>query len=179
MTPVIDEWAGWEPAQQREKVAVPADMIRLGGGALAVAVAMAHVADQGGVSAFMAPHWLGWAYRLIEAGGVLTALMLTAPRSAWLGWAGGVLLGVGPFLGFLASRTVGVPGDPGDVGNWTYWVGNLTLVLEAGLVMVSVGMRRTLRRRPSLPAGCATHQARPQSGAPLRAWEPIRPVILH
>jgi hypothetical protein len=30
---------------------------------------------------------------------------------------------VAPFLGFLASRTVGVPQDPGDVGNWSDWVG--------------------------------------------------------
>jgi hypothetical protein len=58
---------------------------------------------------------------------VLTALVLLLPRPsrvtpAWAGWAAGVLLGVGPFVAYVLSRSVGVPGDPGDVGNWvTGW----------------------------------------------------------
>ena len=59
------------------------------------------------------------------------------------------MLGVAPFLGYLTSRTVGVPGDPGDVGNWADWIGVLALVLEAGLVTVSVGMLRVGVRRPA------------------------------
>jgi hypothetical protein len=62
------------------------------------------------------------------------------PRSARLGWAAGVLLGVGPFIGYIASRTVGVPGDPADVGNWGDWVGTLSLIIEAGLIMLSIAM---------------------------------------
>jgi hypothetical protein len=81
-----------------------------------------HVADQGGVTVLNSRAWIGWGYRLTEAGGVLTALALLAPRPArlgpaWLGWAA-VLLGAGPFLAYVASRTVGVPGDLSAVGNW-------------------------------------------------------------
>jgi hypothetical protein len=54
--------------------------------------------------------------RLIEVGGVLTAVLLLIPWTAWLGWAASVLLGVGPFIAYVASRSVGVPGDRGDVG---------------------------------------------------------------
>jgi hypothetical protein len=129
-------------AMRSEPIVAPAMMVRLAGAALALAITTAHVADQGGITAFTAPDWLGWAYRLIEVGGVLTAAALIGPRTARLGWAAGVLLGVAPFLGFLASRTVGVPGDPGDVGNWADWVGTVALVVEAGLVTVSVGMLR-------------------------------------
>jgi hypothetical protein len=142
-----------------EPVVVPAAMVRLAAAALALAIAAAHVADQGGLTAFTAPDWLGWAYRLIEVGGVLTAVALVGPRTGRLGWAGGVLLGVAPLLGYLASRTVGVPGDPGDVGNWADWVGTLALVVEAGLVTVSVGMLRAGLRGPSSVATSATQDA--------------------
>jgi hypothetical protein len=118
---------------------------------LALAVAAVHVADQGGVTAFISPDWIGWGYRLIEVGGVLTALVLLLPRPArfapaWAGWAAGVLLGVGPFAAYILSRTVGVPGDPGDVGNWGYWVGTVSLFVEAALVALSVSMLLALRQ---------------------------------
>jgi hypothetical protein len=132
-----------------EAAVLPPVTIRLVGAVLALAVATAHVADQGGVTAFTAPDWLGWSYRLIEVGGVLVALTLMWPRSARLGWAAGVLLGAGPFVAYIASRTVGVPGDPGDIGNWGDWVGTLALIIEAGLITVSSGMLSALWRRPS------------------------------
>jgi hypothetical protein len=93
-------------------------------------------------------------------GGVLIALALLVPRpawlgSAWLGWAVGALLGAGPFLAYVASRTVGVPGDPGDVGNWGYRVGTVSLVIEAALVVLSAGMLLALRQRQpaAVPSG--------------------------
>jgi hypothetical protein len=142
--------------------AVPEVAVRLVGALLALAVAAVHVADQGGVTVLNSPDWIGWGYRLIEVGGVLTALALLVPRPArlgpaWLGparlgWAAGVLLGVGPFLAYVASRTVGVPGDPGDVGNWGYWIGTVSLVVEAALVVLSAGMLLALRQRPSAAA---------------------------
>ena len=100
------------------------------------------------------PHWIGWGYRLIEAGAVLTALTLLClrpawPVPAWLGWAAGILLGAGPFAAYIASRTVGVPGDPGDVGNWGYWLGTVSLLVEAALVMLGTGMLLALRQRLS------------------------------
>lgn len=95
----------------------PEVAVRLGGALLALAVAAVHVADQGGITALASPHWIGWGYRLIEAGGVLTALTLLCLRPAWpvptgLGWAAGVLLGAGPFAAYIASRTVACPVIP-------------------------------------------------------------------
>jgi hypothetical protein len=119
---------------------LPPAAIRGVGALLALAVAAAHVADQGGVTAFTGPDWLGWAYRVIEVGGVLVAGVLLWPRSGRLGWAAAALLSVGPFVGYLGSRTVGVPGDPGDVGNWADWVGTLALMVEAALVTIGLGM---------------------------------------
>jgi len=132
-------------------ITVPDVVVRFSGAMLALAVAAVHVADQGGVAAFTSPDWIGWSYRLIEVGGVLTALvLLLAPAirlvPAWAGWAAGVLLGVGPFVAYVLSRTVGLPGDPGDVGNWGYWVGTVALLVEAGLVALSVSMLLSWRQ---------------------------------
>ncbi len=150
----------------------PEFAVRFVGALLAVAIAAVHVADQGGITAMASPAWIGWGYRLIEAGGILTAMVLLLPGAArpgparlgqvrapgrrlgpaWLGpvsfgWVAGVLLGAGPFLGYIASRTVGVPGDPGDVGNWGYWVGTVSLLVEAALVMLSISMLVARHRR--------------------------------
>lgn len=132
--------------------AVPEISVRLVGALLAVAIAAVHVADQGGVTVLNSPAWIGWGYRLVEVGGVLTALALLVPRRAWLGpawlgWTAGVLLGAGPFIAYIASRTVGLPGDPGDVGNWGYWVGTVALVVEAALVVLSASVLLALRQR--------------------------------
>jgi hypothetical protein len=147
--------------------AAPEFAVRFTGALLAVAVAAVHVADQGGITAMASPAWIGWGYRLIEIGAIVTALILLLPGGArpgpvrigsvslgpaWfgpasLGWAAGVLLGAGPFAGYIASRTVGVPGDPGDVGNWGYWVGTVSLLVEAALILLSAGMLLAPRQR--------------------------------
>jgi hypothetical protein len=128
----------------------PAYVLRVVAALLALGIAAVHVADEGGVTAFTSPDWLGWSYRLIEAGGVATALvLLLVPRPSWPGWAAGLLLGAGPMLGYLASRTTGVPGDAGDVSNWGDWTGTVSLFLEAALIVLSVSMLLARRRRPA------------------------------
>jgi hypothetical protein len=135
------------------QVTAPDVAIRVVGAMLALTVAAVHIADQGGVTALTSPSWIGWGYRTVEVGGVLTALVLLLPRparltalTAWTGWAAGVLLGVGPFVAYILSRSVGVPGDSGDVGNWGYWVGTVSLFIEAALMVLSVSMLLALRQ---------------------------------
>jgi hypothetical protein len=132
------------------RVTAPDVTVRVVGAMLALAVAAVHIADQGGVTALNSPAWIGWGYRLVEVGAVLTALVLLLPRPARLtattGWAAAVLLGVGPFAAYILSRTVGVPGDPGDVGNWGYWVGTVSMFVEAALVVLSVSMLLAMRQ---------------------------------
>jgi hypothetical protein len=151
-------------------VVVPGVMIRALGALLALAIATAHVADQGGISLFTSPDWLGWAYRLIEVGGVLTAVALVVPRMSRVGWVAGVVLGVAPFLGYVASRTVGVPGDHGDVGNWGDWVGTFALMAEAALVALSVAMLLTPDEEPWRPASPAQSTQEAGSVSMADAW---------
>jgi hypothetical protein len=166
-------------SRRSEAVVVPEVTIRVMGALLALGIATAHVADQGGLTAFTSPPWLGWTYRLIEVGGVLTALTLMWPRSARLGWAAAVLLGVGPFLGYVASRTVGVPGDPVDVGNWGDWVGTVALILEAGIVTISVGMLRAGLLQPSLVKRPAAPNDDRQSARLATSWDLAGPTRLN
>jgi len=127
-------------------VVVPEIALRMVSALLALTVSVVHVADQGGVTALNNPAWMGWSFRLIEIGGALTAIALLVPRTRSLGWAAGVLLGVGPFAGYITSRSIGLPGDSADVGNWGYWVGTAALFIEAALVMLSVSMLLALRQ---------------------------------
>jgi hypothetical protein len=148
-------------AAKGSPMVVPEVVVRSVGALLALGVAAVHVADQGGVAAFTSPDWLGWVYRLIEVGGVLTALALLWPRTSRVGWSAGVLLGAAPFLGYVISRTVGVPGDSVDIGNWGDWVGTVGLFVEAALVTLSVTMLLTPTPEVSGPAS----QARRGPGA--------------
>jgi hypothetical protein len=135
---------------------VPAIAVRVTGALLALAIAAVHVADQGGITLLATPSWIGWGYRFIEAGAVLAAVLLVLPRPAWLfrswlGWAAGLLLGAGPLVGYLASRTVGLPGDHGDVGNWGYWTGTVSLFVEAALIVLSLTMLLSYLARRGQP----------------------------
>lgn len=135
---------------------VPAIAVRVTGALLALAVAAVHVADQGDITTLATPSWIGWGYRLIEAGAVLTALALVLPRPAWLfrswlGWAAGLLLGAGPLVGYLASRTLGLPGDHAEVGNWDYWMGTVSLFVEAALIVLSLTMLLSYLARRGQP----------------------------
>ena len=143
---------GMNSALVSARGAAPEFAVRFAGALMAVAVAAVHVADQGGITVMADPAWIGWGYRLIEVGGVLTALILLLPRQAWpgpgwLGWTAGALLGVAPLLGYIATRTVGLPGDQADIGNWGDWLGTVSLLVEAALVMLSVSMLLAARQR--------------------------------
>ena len=67
--------------------------------------------------------------------------------SAWVGWAAAALLGAGPFVAYVVSRSVGLPGDHGDVGDWGYWVGTVSLVIEAALIVLGITMLMAYRQR--------------------------------
>lgn len=132
-------------------VAAPAITVQCVGALLALAVAAVHIADQGGIGTLADPDWVGWGYRLIEVGGVLTALALLLRPARWgaFPWIAAVMLAVGPLLGYLTSRTLGLPGDTGDIGNWSDWVGTVSLAVEAALILLSAGMLTSyLKARP-------------------------------
>jgi len=141
--------AGPGPRRYARVEAMPEVSVRSVGALLALAVAAAHVAAQGGLTSLATPAWIGWGYRLIEIGGVLTALAVLLPWSAWIGWVAGALFGAAPFLGYVVSRAARVRAGHGAPGAAGYWTGTASLVIEAALVVLSLGMLVALRHRPA------------------------------
>jgi hypothetical protein len=58
----------------------------------------------------------------------------------------GLATALSAFSGYLLSRSVGVPGDPTDIGNWGYTLGTVSLVAEAAFILVAVLMLQRVIR---------------------------------
>jgi MFS family permease len=114
-----------------------------------IAVAIIHLQDQGGLLGGESPTWLKYGYYLIEIGSLVSALAVI--RGKVIGWFLGLAFTIGPFVGYVLSRSVGVPGDPGDAGNWGYLLGTVSLVVEGSFVILAALCLTRLSR--------ATHEA--------------------
>jgi hypothetical protein len=113
----------------------PVPLLVVGAGLL-LAIAIIHLQDQGGLLGGESPTWLRYGYYLIEIGSIISALVLI--RGKAIGWVLGLASSAAPLVGYLLSRTVGVPGDPGDVGNWGYLLGTVSLMVEASFIVLAV-----------------------------------------
>ncbi len=91
--------------------------------------------------------YMFWMYLLLIAGclGGATLLLRGNSRLAWLAAA---VLSIMPFLGYVFSRTTGLPGATGDIGNWTEPLGLASLFVEVCVFAMSVSMLSQLRERP-------------------------------
>jgi uncharacterized membrane protein YfcA len=79
-------------------------------------------------------------------GAILAAIGIYRERS-W-GWALGALVSVGAFVGYVISRTVGLPGLPVEE-EWLEPLGLLSLLVEA----LFVGLYLTVSVRPTGDSG--------------------------
>jgi hypothetical protein len=102
---------------------------------LLIAIAIIHLQDQGGLLGGESPMWLRYGYYLVEIGSLVSALLVI--RGKAIGWVLGLASSIGPFTGYILSRAVGVPGDPGDVGNWGYLLGTVSLLVEGSFIIVA------------------------------------------
>ncbi len=70
------------------------------------------------------------------AAAVPVALLLlhSASPLVWFAAAG---LAAGPFVGYLWSRAIGLPGDAPDIGNWLCTLGVAALFVESSLLALS------------------------------------------
>jgi hypothetical protein len=113
----------------------PLPVLVIGAG-LAMAIAIIHLQDQGGLLGSVTPVWMKYGYYLVEIGSTISAALLI--RGMVVGWVLGLASSVGPMAGYILSRTVGVPGDPGDIGNWGYLLGTVSLAVEGAFVVLAV-----------------------------------------
>ena len=68
-------------------------------------------------------------------GAVVAAFGLYRGQREW-GWVLGLLVAGGAFLGYVASRTVGLPGLPAEPDAWLEPTGVASLVCEALFIVV-------------------------------------------
>lgn len=133
---------------------------RLGGAALALAVAGIHITDQHGFPGSAEPGYKLVLFYVVEAVAVVTAALLLlplAPKLTTAAWTvAATVVSAGPLFGYLLSRGPGLPDYVDDRGNWTEPLGVASLVVEAALLALSVTAVVVIRhtRTPlDIPAG--------------------------
>ena len=103
------------------------------------AIAVIHALDATGQWTDL--RYLFWLYMglIAVAAGLAVCAMRTRDPRVYLASA---LLAGAVMVGFVISRTVGLPGSPDDIGNWTEPLGVASMIAEAIVVVVGIaGMR--------------------------------------
>lgn len=110
-------------------------------------VAMIHLLDV--ISKFHETPYLGVMYVMLMIASVIVAFALlhTGRPPAWM--ATGTLAGL-TLIGFVLSRTTGLPSSDGDVGNWSEGLGLASMFVETGVILLS-GYALALARRERRP----------------------------
>jgi hypothetical protein len=119
---------------------------RLLGVALLATIAVIHLEDIAGK--FDETPYLGVGYVLLIAGCAVAAMLLL--RSDRLdhrfGWALAGGLAALTLLGFVMTRTVGLPEATDDKGNWREVLGVWSMVTEGALIVLAGACLATARR---------------------------------
>jgi hypothetical protein len=115
---------------------------RLLGAAAVLAIGLIHILDA--ASTYHSTRWIFWAY--------IALIVATVPVAMWLlhwasplAWAAAGALALGPLAGYLWSRSIGLPGDAPDVGNWLCTLGMAALFAETSLLWLGVTRLRLSR----------------------------------
>lgn len=112
------------------------EILRWAGAALIFVVGGAHVLICG--EHFLIAPYLGVLFLANFFGAIIAALALYWSTTSKLGWLLGDLVAGGAFVGFVVSRTVGLPGTPDFVGQWFNIAGLLTLMVEGAFLTLSL-----------------------------------------
>ncbi len=127
----------------------PVPLLVMGAG-LALAIAVIHLQDQGGLLGDQSPMWLKYGYYMVEISSTISAALII--RGKVFGWVLGLASSIGPMTGYILSRSVGLPGDLGDVGNWGYLLGTVSLIVEGSFIVLAVFCLMRMRRARQSPS---------------------------
>jgi hypothetical protein len=128
-----------------------------------VTIALIHVLQV--PTAFAEIGYLGGLFIAAIAASLILAAVMTRTSDDVVWVAAGGLAGL-VLLGYVLSRSVGLPGFTDDVGEWSEAPGLASMVVESLLVFVT-GAVLVTRRHPMGSAAAATDAATP-SGAAMR-----------
>jgi hypothetical protein len=108
-----------------------------------VGIAFVHILDAG--DTYRTTPYLFWLYIALIASVLPVGGALIHVRSP-LTWLPVAVLAAAPLMGYLLSRSVGLPGDSVDVGNWLDTLGLASMFVEASVLGLSLS-RLILRDR--------------------------------
>ena len=120
-------------------------------------IALIHIADA--PDAYRSARYIFWLYMVLVALSVPMITLLLHWRSPRV-WAATTTLAAAPFFGYLLSRSIGLPGDSGEIGNWVNPAGMASLFVEGSLIVLSLIRLRLLLQ----PAGSISHTTDPHHG---------------
>ena len=105
-------------------------------------IAVIHAVDS--VGKWSEVRYMFWMYIALIVGSLATAgaVLFTRSRGALLA-AGGVAASA--LIGYVLSRTTGLPNATDDIGNWTEPLGLASLVVEGCVIAVALGALAALK----------------------------------
>jgi hypothetical protein len=106
-------------------------------------VALVHFLDLFGK--FRETPYLGGAYVALIVACLVVAFAL-AQRGSAIAWSATAVVAVLPFLGYVISRTAGLPAATDDIGNWMEPLGLASLFVEGLVALVGVYMAALMSR---------------------------------
>jgi hypothetical protein len=127
------------------------------------AIGVIHLLDS--VGKYSETRYLFWMYVALIVGSVVVAglVLFTRARAAFLAAAA---LAASALVGYVLSRTTGLPNATGDIGNWTEPLGLASLFVEGSVVAVALtafartrGLRETATHTPARRAATRQMQA--------------------
>ncbi len=107
-----------------------------------IAIAVIHLIDAS--DTFHSTRYIFWLYMSLIVATIPVGGLLMHSASRWA-WTAAALVATAPLVGYLVSRSVGLPGDSSDVGNWLDTLGMTSMFVELSVVSLSVA-RLALRR---------------------------------
>ena len=98
--------------------------------------------------------YMGWLYVGLIVGSVGVAAVLIE-RHDRRAWAAAAAVAVAPLVGYVLTRSVGLPQARDDIGNWAEPLGLASLFVEGLVLFVSLGALRPLPARAAARAATA------------------------
>lgn len=139
------------------KPALSADPAVRGAAAVGlVTVGVIHALQIQGQLAFAA--WLTAGFFLLAISAPLLGLWLLI-RPSWQSWLAGGLLSAGALTGYILTRSLAMPGDAGDRGNWLEPPGLAAIIIEATVAILAGLALGSMLRAPAESADNASAAA--------------------